>query len=136
MGGDTMEGSQSGSPVRQPIVLLVDDQRLIRSSVRRVLRFLPIQIQEAASAEEALLWLEAQDDVSVVISDFHLGAGMTGLELLAQVQAKRPHTWCLLHTAAEHLVIQLEAETWLTLVSKNNLPEVLRRLVSAAIGPS
>jgi PAS domain S-box-containing protein len=68
-------------------VLHVEDNRdhalLIRRSLER--QDPDLEIVTVASAEEALEVME-RDDISVVLSDYALGSGMNGLELLASIR--------------------------------------------------
>lgn len=70
------------------IVLLVDDEDLIRASTAQMLADLGYEVIEAASAKMGLHHLE-DDRVDLVVTD-HLMPGMTGAEFAREVQAKRP----------------------------------------------
>jgi response regulator RpfG family c-di-GMP phosphodiesterase len=74
----------------RPRVLLVDDEENILASLRRLLRREPYDLVIANSAREALEVLE-QTPVQLVITDFRM-PGMTGVELLQEVQRRWPHT--------------------------------------------
>lgn len=64
-------------------VLIVDDDELVRRSVRRTVKREGYQVLEAASAEEGADVLRSQP-IDVVLLDVHL-PGMSGLELLQRL---------------------------------------------------
>jgi len=70
-------------------ILVVDDEKNIRRTLRMVLEGAGFQTLEAASAEDALARLQA-NDIDLVILDVRL-PNMSGIEALAQVRS-RPET--------------------------------------------
>lgn len=81
---------------RLPLVLLVDDEPRILSALKRSLRREPYELLSAESPAEALRVIQEQE-VDVVLSD-HKMPGMTGLQLLERVAARRPQAIRLLIT--------------------------------------
>jgi response regulator RpfG family c-di-GMP phosphodiesterase len=71
-------------------VLCVDDEPNVLSALRRALRSPGLVVHTADSGAQALVLL-AQEPANVVISDMRM-PGMTGTELLAQVQQLHPDT--------------------------------------------
>ncbi len=65
-------------------VLAVDDEKSVLTSLRRLLRREPYELELAESAEEALELLE-QRPATVVLSDQRM-PGMTGIEMLREVR--------------------------------------------------
>ena len=78
------------APETRPRVLLVDDEDNILASLRRLLRREPYELVCAGSAEEALRVLECSS-VHLIITDYRM-PGMTGTELLREIQARWPNT--------------------------------------------
>ncbi|WP_334162488.1 hybrid sensor histidine kinase/response regulator [Phenylobacterium sp.] len=70
------------------VVLLVDDEDLIRTSTAHMLADLGYAVVEASSARAALRLLD-DAHIDLIITD-HLMPGMTGTELARQAQAQRP----------------------------------------------
>jgi CheY-like chemotaxis protein len=65
-----------------PIILVVEDEALVRILVIEVLQDRGYDVRSATTAEEALLLLEAHcDDFDVLLTDINLGTGETGLQL-------------------------------------------------------
>ena len=60
-------------------ILLVDDEELVRKSVRRELRSLPVEIIEAADGRQASLHLQEGFDLLITDNDM---PGLTGLQLI------------------------------------------------------
>ena len=70
-------------PERAPRILLVDDDANVRSATRMLLESAGYDIATAASCTEALARLEAHARFDLLITDFHLGADGTGVEVIA-----------------------------------------------------
>ena len=81
---------------RVPLLLLVDDEPRILSALRRSLRREPYEILTAETCAEALRLVDAHP-VDLVLSD-HKMPGTTGLQLLAQIAARRPQVIRMLIT--------------------------------------
>jgi CheY-like chemotaxis protein len=73
------------APVR---ILIVDDVRLVLTSLRRLLERAGFEVEAAESGAEALATLE-RASVDVVVSDFMM-PGMNGIELLREVAGRWP----------------------------------------------
>jgi CheY-like chemotaxis protein len=69
-----------------PRVLLVDDEELVLSALRRTLRREPYEIEVATNGTRALERLGLDPPFDLVISDYKM-PGMTGLELLTRVRS-------------------------------------------------
>ena len=80
-----------------PPVLVVDDEKNMRLSLRTVLADEGYLVREAESAEQALTLL-AQEDFFMVVTDARLG-GMSGYEFLAKARVQRPELPILMITA-------------------------------------
>ena len=66
-------------------ILLVDDHRMARKSLRLYLEHLGYVCEEVEHGAEALLFLEGNSDVKLVISDNRMPI-MTGMELLKKLK--------------------------------------------------
>ncbi|HVL10014.1 MAG TPA: response regulator [Burkholderiaceae bacterium] len=78
----------------QATLLIVDDELMVRSALKRLLRQDGYQILDGGSAGEGLALL-AQHTVQVVLSDQRMPR-TSGTEFLGQVKALYPHTTRLL----------------------------------------
>lgn len=71
------------------IVLLVDDEELVRTSTSYMLADLGYRVVEAASGEEAMRLLEAGQPFDLLVTD-HLMPGISGTDLARAVRTARP----------------------------------------------
>lgn len=74
----------------QPIVLFVDDEPEVLSSLRRCFRNEPYLVFTAAGSQEGLAWLE-RARVDLVVTDERMPE-MTGTEFLREVRDRSPGT--------------------------------------------
>jgi CheY-like chemotaxis protein len=72
------------------LVLIVEDEALLRSNASEILAEAGHQTIEAANAHEALVILEGRPDVEVVFSDNHMPGALDGLRLLNLVARRWP----------------------------------------------
>ena len=73
------------------VVLVVEDEILIRVVIADYLRSCGYRVIEAASADEAIVILQHTElEVDVVFSDIEMPGSMDGFELSKWLRAKRP----------------------------------------------
>jgi CheY-like chemotaxis protein len=73
------------------IVLLVEDEPLVRMCAADMLEDEGFEVIEAATAPAALKILEKRDDVTALFTDIDMPGGMNGLELAKIVHSRWPH---------------------------------------------
>lgn len=78
-------------------ILIVDDDKNIRYSLRRLLEKQEQPVIEASSGEEALELIEKQP-VSLILLDIQM-KGMSGLDTLIEIKKKKPKTPVIILTA-------------------------------------
>lgn len=78
------------SPVRTPVVLLLDDEPNVTAGIKRALHNEPWKIFTAATVGGAFDIL-ARENVDVVVSDERM-PGMSGSQFLAEVRKKYPNS--------------------------------------------
>jgi CheY-like chemotaxis protein len=76
---------------RQPVILLVEDEVLIRLSTAELLRERGYQVLEAADAAEAIALLRSGHPLDLVISDVRMPGPMDGLGLTSALKEARPN---------------------------------------------
>ena len=74
----------------RPVVLLVDDESLVRMFNADILNEAGFRVVEAVNAEEAWLLFQARPDVQLVLTDVETPSSMKGLELAKRVAELRP----------------------------------------------
>ncbi len=76
---------------RSPVVLLVEDEPLVRMAAADDLQEAGFHVLEAANADVALAVLEScSDDVQVLFTDVHMPGSRDGLELARCVHERWP----------------------------------------------
>jgi two-component system, response regulator PdtaR len=79
----------SYAPSRQ-VVLIVEDEALVRTTAVDMIEEAGFQILEAANADEAILLLEVRRDITVVFTDIEMPGSMDGLRLAQAVRGRWP----------------------------------------------
>jgi CheY-like chemotaxis protein len=91
---------------RRPVVLIVEDEFLIRLQAAQIISRAEFDVVEASSADEAISILEARSD----IADIQMPGRMDGLKLAAAVKGRWPP-------------IKIVATSGLVNVRQEDLPE-------------
>ena len=80
--------AQSGD--KRPVVLIVEDEFLVRMHAVDMVSAAGFDVVEAASADEAILILERRFDISVVFTDINMPGSMDGLKLAVAIRGRWP----------------------------------------------
>ena len=75
---------------RRPVILIVEDEFLVRMDAVDMIRAAGFDVVEAADADEALVILEDRLDIAVVFTDVQMPGSMDGLRLAAAVRDRWP----------------------------------------------
>jgi two-component sensor histidine kinase/FixJ family two-component response regulator len=78
-------------PASTPVVLVVEDEMVLRMRAVDIVEdagFVPV---EAVSADEAMRILEARDDISLLFTDIQMPGSMDGLKLAHAAHTRWPH---------------------------------------------
>jgi CheY-like chemotaxis protein len=75
----------------RPVVLVVEDEPLVRMLAADILEDEGFEVVEAATAPAALALLEKREDVVALFTDIDMPGGMSGLELAGIVYSRWPH---------------------------------------------
>lgn len=84
---------------KQGVILLVDDEEMIRHLLSQKLSPEGYRCEQAANAEQALEKLK-EDSIDLVILDIKM-PGKSGVELLSEIKAKYPDTAVIMATAVD-----------------------------------
>ncbi|WP_022721367.1 response regulator [Rhodopseudomonas sp. B29] len=74
----------------KPIVLVVEDEWLLRVDAVEIVRAAGFEPLEAATADEAIAILESRDDIRVVFTDVQIPGSMDGLRLARAIRGRWP----------------------------------------------
>jgi CheY-like chemotaxis protein len=72
------------------VVLVVEDEALVRMTAVGMIEEAGFEVLEAANADEAILLLEARRDLTVVFTDIEMPGSMDGLRLAQAVRGRWP----------------------------------------------
>jgi two-component system, response regulator PdtaR len=75
---------------KRPVVLIVEDETLLRMHAVEMIEEAGFDIVEAGNADEAISALEIRSDISVVFTDIQMPGSMDGLKLAAAVRSRWP----------------------------------------------
>lgn len=73
-----------------PVVLIVEDEPLLRLSAAAMIEEAGFDTLEAGSADEAIALLEADSRIGIVFADVDLPGSMDGLRLAAAIRDRWP----------------------------------------------
>jgi CheY-like chemotaxis protein len=76
--------------VRRPVILVVEDDFLIRMNAAEMIADAGFDVIEAGNADEAIVILEARPDIHVVFTDIQMPGSMDGLKLARFVRGRWP----------------------------------------------
>ena len=79
-------------------ILVVDDDRLVRSALKRAFLAEGWQVECASTGREALDLIAGDSSFNVVVADYFM-PHINGLEFLSQVNRSYPHIYCVMLTA-------------------------------------
>jgi CheY-like chemotaxis protein len=103
------------SETERPVVLIVEDESLIRMDAVDMIRAAGFDAVEAANADEAISILEGRLDITVVFTDIQMPGSMDGLKLAAAIRGRWPP-------------IKIVATSGLLKISEDDLPSGSRFL--------
>jgi two-component system, response regulator PdtaR len=75
---------------RRPVVLIVEDEFLIRMDAVDMVRAAGFDAVEAENADEAIGILEARFDITLVFTDIQMPGSMDGLKLATAIRGRWP----------------------------------------------
>jgi len=75
---------------RRPVVLIVEDEILLRMNAAEMIGDSGFDVVEAHNADEAIEILEARPDIHVVFTDIQMPGSMDGLRLARFVRRRWP----------------------------------------------
>jgi two-component system, response regulator PdtaR len=100
----------SAHAARRPVVLVVEDDLLIRLYAVQIIEEAEFDVVEASNADEAIAILEARPEIAVLFTDIQMPGSMDGLKLAAAVKGRWPP-------------IKIVATSGLVHVGPDDLPE-------------
>ncbi|RYF06755.1 MAG: response regulator, partial [Oxalobacteraceae bacterium] len=117
--GGTRRVSENTVPLSAGVVLLVDDQDLVRKSIAEMLTALDFQVVEAAGAEEAIRLCSCGLSPDLLVSDYLMPA-KTGVELAHELRERIPSLPVLIVSGYEDVYSGLSGFSRLTKPFRRN----------------
>jgi CheY-like chemotaxis protein len=77
-------------PRAKAVVLIVEDEALIRIAAANFVEDAGFEVLEAANADEAVVLLETRADIRIVFTDVDMPGSMDGIKLAAAVRRRWP----------------------------------------------
>jgi two-component system, response regulator PdtaR len=74
----------------RPVVLIVEDEFLIRIATADAIRDAGFEVLEAATADAAIVILEGRMDIQIVFTDIHMPGSMDGAKLAHAIKDRWP----------------------------------------------
>jgi CheY-like chemotaxis protein len=75
---------------RKPVVLIVEDEQLLRMNAVEMVEEAGFEAIEASDADEAIRILESRNDIRAVFTDIQMPGSMDGLKLARAVRHRWP----------------------------------------------
>src|SRR5882762_8994065 len=75
---------------KRPVVLIVEDEFLLRMDAVDMIAAAGFEVVEAANADDAIEILESRPDITVVFTDIQMPGSMDGLKLARAVRGRWP----------------------------------------------
>ena len=75
---------------RRPVVLIVEDEFLLRMDAVDMIEAAGFEVVEAANADSAIEILEARPDITVIFTDIQMPGSMDGVKLARAVRGRWP----------------------------------------------
>jgi len=77
-------------PLARPVVLIVEDEPLLRLMAIDVVEDAGFDVVEATDADEAIKILEARNDIRIVFTDVDMPGSMDGIKLAMAIRDRWP----------------------------------------------
>ncbi len=75
---------------KRPVVLIVEDEFLLRMDAVDMIAGAGFEVVEAANADQAIEILESRRDIAVVFTDIQMPGSMDGLKLARAIRGRWP----------------------------------------------
>lgn len=118
-------------------VLLVDDDHAVRNATRMLLKSEGFQVLAAASLDEALKHAVDDPQIDLLVTDYHLQDGKTGIDVIKAVRATldRPTKAIMITGDTSSAIAELSSDQLMRVASKpvsaDELLTLLRALLAA-----
>lgn len=95
----------AASPVTS-VVLVVEDEPMIRMGAMALVANIGLEYYEASSADEAIALLEVHPHITIVFTDIHMAGSMDGLQLSTYAHHRWPPLKFIIVSGNPHAAIE------------------------------
>ncbi|AXV15382.1 hypothetical protein CYG48_06535 [Neorhizobium sp. SOG26] len=88
---------------QKAVVLIVEDEPLIRFDTLDTLENVGHSALEAANADEAMVLFRNHSDLDIVVTDVNMAGSMDGIQLAQRIRAMRPSVRIIITSGVVHL---------------------------------
>jgi two-component system, response regulator PdtaR len=88
---------------KKPVVLVVEDESLIRMNAVQIVKQAGFEAIEASNADEAISILESRNDIRAVFTDVQMPGSIDGLRLARVVRDRWPPVALIVTSGREHI---------------------------------
>jgi CheY-like chemotaxis protein len=85
-----MGSMHDGAQQSEPVVLVVEDESIVRMQAAEMLEEAGYNVVEACNADEAIAILEQRKDVRIVVTDIEMLGSMDGIKLARAIRDRWP----------------------------------------------
>ena len=111
----------------QPVVLLVEDESVVRHLVTQTLRKANYVVLATGSAAEALQVFHSRPNIDLLLTDVQLDRDMNGVELAAEILNRNPAIKVLLMSGSPESAVATE-KGWTPLEKPFSTADLLERV--------
>jgi CheY-like chemotaxis protein len=131
-----MSGMPDPVPKARPLILVVEDEALVRMTLVDVLEDAGFKVIEAVHADEALRVLKAVSDIQALVTDVEMPRGsINGFELARRVRTERQEIGVLIASGRAAPKVG-DLPDGALFISKPVHPETLVHLLRTLLGPN
>jgi CheY-like chemotaxis protein len=131
-----MSGMPDPVPKARPLILVVEDEALVRMTLVDVLEDAGFKVIEAVHADEALRVLKAVSDIQALVTDVEMPRGsINGFELARRVRTERQEIGVLIASGRAAPKVG-DLPDGALFIGKPVHPETLVRLLKTLLGPN
>jgi two-component system, response regulator PdtaR len=91
------------SPLGNAVILVVEDDALIRLATRDRIEAAGFKVYEASNADDAIQLLEAHEGISLIFTDVDMPGSMDGVELAHFVRERWPPVKIIVTSGFKHV---------------------------------
>jgi two-component system, cell cycle sensor histidine kinase and response regulator CckA len=128
--------SVDSAPASKPVILLVEDESIVREVTREVLEHAGYQVLESDGPREAMRLAEAhQGRIALLLSDLVM-PGMNGIDLARRIQKTQPWLTTVFMSGYANPVVLQQAEPLSSYIQKPFTVDALLAGVAEALAKS